>query len=98
MMAGHHRAPQGSGGIVIGDKAIAALFGRAPRTLWRWIKDHDFPVATLPSGHICTSLSLIDAWLLGRLKGGRPNRPGTFEARADEGDVPASDLPRTGRS
>ena len=92
-MAGHHRAPQGSSGIIVGVAAMAQVFGRSQRTLWRWIRHHNFPAATLPSGHMCTSVSLIDAWLMGRLQGNRPNRPGTFEAGPGEvgGDVPGSD-------
>ena len=77
-MAGHYKSPTGTGGIVIGVAAIARLFGRSERTLWRWIREDGFPAATLPSGHMCTSSTLIDLWLLGRLKEERPNRPGTF--------------------
>ena len=43
-----------------------------------------FPAATLPSGHLCTSATLVDLWLLGRLKHIRPNRPGTFAAATDQ--------------
>ena len=77
-MAGHYKAPVGSNGIVIGVAAISRLFGRSERTLWRWIRDHGFPAAMLPSGHMCTSTTLIDLWLLGRLKEIHAPRPGTF--------------------
>jgi len=77
-MAGHCKAPVGSGGIVIGVAAMARLFGRSERTLWRWIRDYGFPDAMLPSGHLCTSSTLIDLWLLGRLKEVHARRPGTF--------------------
>ena len=77
-MAGHYKAPVGSNGIVIGVAAMARVFGRSERTLWRWIRDHGFPAAMLPSGHMCTSTTLIDLWLLGRLKEVHDRRPGTF--------------------
>ena len=86
-MAGHRKSPVSTGGIVIGVAAIARLFGRSERTLWRWIKEDGFPAATLPSGHMCTSVTLIDLWLLGRLREVRPQRAGTFGASAMSVDV-----------
>jgi hypothetical protein len=77
-MAGHCKAPVGSNGIVIGVTAMSRLFGRSERTLWRWIRNHGFPAAMLPSGHMCTSTTLIDLWLLGRLKEVHAPTPGTF--------------------
>ena len=82
IMAGYYKSPEGTGGIVIGVAAMARLFGRSERTIWRWIRDYGFPAATLPSGHLCTSTTLIDLWLLGRLKEVRANRPGTFMSAA----------------
>jgi hypothetical protein len=89
-MAGHRKSPTSTGGIVIGVAAIARLFGRSERTLWRWIKEDGFPAATLPSGHLCTSATLIDLWLLGRLNEVRPNRAGTFGvvAKCDDLEQP----------
>ena len=69
---------------MIGVAAMSRLFGRSERTLWRWIKEDGFPAATLPSGHLCTSSTLVDLWLQGRLKHVRPNRPGTFVAATDQ--------------
>jgi hypothetical protein len=89
IMAGHYKAPVGSGGIVIGVASMARLFGRSERTLWRWIRDHGFPAARLPSGHMCTSTTLIDLWLLGRLKEVHAPTPGTFvlHGRAKAGEA-----------
>ena len=97
-MAGHYKAPVGSNGIVIGVAAISRLFGRSERTLWRWIRDYGFPAAMLPSGHICTSTTLIDLWLLGRLKEVHAPRPGTFAAYGDNGsdDQKAMRIPARG--
>jgi hypothetical protein len=77
----------GSNGIIIGVAAMARLFGRSERTLWRWIREQGFPAAMLPSGHMCTSTTLIDLWLLGRLKEVHAQTPGTFapNRRANEG-------------
>jgi hypothetical protein len=77
-MAGHYKAPVGSNGIVIGVTAMSRLFGRSERTLWRWIRDHGFPAAMLPSGDMCTSTTLIDLWLLCRLKEPHAPTPGAF--------------------
>ena len=38
----------------------------------------------LPGGHIYTSSTLVDLWLLGRLKHDRPNRSGTFPPLTDQ--------------
>ena len=67
-MARFRRLPQTSNGIVTGLAPIAAMFGVSTRTVARWIENEGFPAATLPDGHIATSVTLVDLWLLGRLK------------------------------
>ena len=67
-MARFRRLPQTSNGIVAGLVPIAAMFGVSTRTVARWIENEGFPAATLPDGHIATSVTLVDLWLLGRLK------------------------------
>ena len=67
-MARFRRLPQTSNGIVAGLAPIGAMFGVSTRTVARWIENEGFPAATLPDGHIATSLTLVDLWLLGRLK------------------------------
>ena len=67
-MARFRKCPPTKNGILVGADSIAATFGVDRRTITRWVKREGFPVATLPSGHVCTTLGLIDLWLLGRLK------------------------------
>ena len=67
-MARFRRLPQTSNGIVTGLAPIGAMFGVSTRTVSRWIETEGFPAATLPDGHIATSVTLVDLWLLGRLK------------------------------
>ena len=67
-MGGEHKATVGNGGVIIGVRAIAALFGRSGKTIARWIERKGFPAAKLPSGHWATSTSLVDAWLMSRMK------------------------------
>ena len=67
-MARFRRLPQTSNGIVTGLAPIGAMFGVSTRTVARWIESEGFPAATLPDGHIATTLTLVDLWLLGRLK------------------------------
>ena len=67
-MARFRRLPKTSNGIVAGLAPIAAMFGVSTRTVARWIENEGFPAATLPDGHIATSVTLVDLWLLGRLK------------------------------
>ena len=72
---------------------MAATFGCSVRTIDRWVVDEGFPAATLPSGHLCTSSTLIDLWLLGRLKEVRANRLGTFAPAANQQcDAPSGAL------
>ena len=92
-MAGHCKSPVGSNGIVIGVAAMARLFGRSERTLWRWIREHGFPAAMLPSGHMCTSTTLIDLWLLGRLTEIHAATPGTFAPNRQSNDGKAMRIP-----
>jgi hypothetical protein len=73
-MARQRRAPKTSNGIIIGRRAMAETFGCSTRTIDRWIADLAFPAAMLPSGHLCTTATLIDLWLLGRLKHGHSSR------------------------
>ena len=67
-MARFRRVPQTSSGIITGLAPIASVFGCSTRTIRRWIEKEGFPAATLPDGHIATTLTLVDLWLLGRLK------------------------------
>ena len=67
-MARFRKCPPTKNGILVGADAIAATFGVDRRTISRWAKREGFPVATLPTGHVATTLGLIDLWLLGRLK------------------------------
>ncbi len=62
------KCPPARNGILVGAEAIAETFGVDRRTISRWVEKEGFPVATLPTGHVCTSLGLVDLWLLGRLK------------------------------
>lgn len=77
---------------------MARLFGRSERTLWRWIRDHGFPAAMLPSGHMCTSTTLIDLWLLGRLKKVHAPTPGTFAPHDQEKARKAMRTPARGEA
>src|SRR5262245_37964617 len=81
VVARHRRAPETSNGVIIGRRAMAVTFGCSVRTIDRWVATEGFPAATLPSGNLCTSSTLIDLWLLGRL---RSKRPDTFGAGRDE--------------
>lgn len=74
-MARQRRVPKASNGIIIGRRAMAETFGCSTRTIDRWIADLAFPAATLPSGHLCTTATLIDLWLLGRMKYAHSSRP-----------------------
>ena len=66
-MARFRKCPPTRNGILVGAEVIAATFGITRRTLHRWSQRQGFPIATLPTGHVATSLGLIDLWLLGRL-------------------------------
>ena len=44
----------------------------------------------LPGGHLCTSSTLVDLWLLGRLKRDRANGPGTFPPLTDQSCIATS--------
>lgn len=67
-MARHRRAPKTSNGIILGRRAIAETFGCSMRTIDRWTAKYGFPAAHMPNGMLCTSVALIDLWLLGRLE------------------------------
>jgi hypothetical protein len=41
-------------------------------TISNWIEKYGFPVSRMPTGHLVTTLGLIDLWLIGRLK--RPKK------------------------
>lgn len=47
---------------------MAETFGCSVRTIDRWIVQDGFPAAHMPNGMLCTSATLIDLWLLGRLE------------------------------
>jgi hypothetical protein len=55
------------GGIIVGVANAARLFGCHPKTIQRWAREFGFPLATLPNGLRCTSITLVDLWLLSRL-------------------------------
>lgn len=48
--------------------AIAKAIGRSERTAQRWAKLHGFPVAPAPNGHMVTTETLINQWILARAK------------------------------
>lgn len=83
-VARHRRAPETANGVIIGRRAMARTFGCSVRTIDRWIANEGFPAATLPGGHLCMSSTLVDFWLLGRLKRDQANRPGTFPPLTDQ--------------
>lgn len=64
--------------MLIGIDAICEAMQIGKVTLYRWRKDHGFPVAYSPDGKLMTTLSLIDAWILERIPekrhGGRRDR------------------------
>ena len=67
-MARFRRLPQTSNGIITGLTPIAAMFGVSTKTIRRWVEKEGFPAAKLPDGHVATSVTLVDLWLLGRLR------------------------------
>jgi hypothetical protein len=67
-MPRRRRVPTTTNGIIAGLQTIADTFGVSRMTIQRWMRDHGFPAAKLPDGHVVTSVTLIDLWLLGRLK------------------------------
>ena len=67
-MARYRCLPQTSNGIITGLAPIAAMFGVSTKTIRRWVENEGFPAARLPDGHVTTSVTLVDLWLLGRLK------------------------------
>jgi hypothetical protein len=67
-MPRRRRVPTTRNGIIAGLQTIADTFGVSRMTVQRWTRDHGFSAAKLPDGHIVTSVTLIDLWLLGRLK------------------------------
>src|ERR1700674_5063655 len=68
----HERKTEG--GIVRGKTAMGQLFGVSARTISRWIAEEGFPAARLPQGDLCTSLTLLDLWLMRRLQNPVPHR------------------------
>ena len=79
---------------------MGQLFGVSARTISRWIAQEGFPAARLPQGDLCTSLTLLDLWLMGRLQNPEPHR---IEAKASKaragktglsGDVHPSTTPQ----
>ena len=58
-MARRRRVPITSNGIIAGLQTIADSFGVSRMTIQRWIRDHGFPAAKLPDGHIVTSVTRI---------------------------------------
>ena len=77
-MARYRRAPPTSNGIILGRRAMAETFGCSMRTIDRWTAENGFPAAHMPNGMLCTSVALIDLWLLGRLE--RRNGAAQFDA------------------
>ena len=67
-MARYRCLPQTSNGIITGLAPIAAMFGVSTKTIRRWVETEAVPAAKLPDGHVTTSVTLVDLWLLGRLK------------------------------
>lgn len=57
--------------VIIGADRIAGLFGVDAKTILRWGDKEGFPLATLPSGHVATTMTLIDGWLLMRAEARR---------------------------
>ena len=47
---------------------MAETFGCSMRTIERWTAENGFPAAHMPNGMLCTSVALIDLWLLRRLE------------------------------
>ena len=90
-MARFRKCPPTKNGLLIGAAAIAQSFGVHEKTIHRWIRLEGFPAARLPTGHVCTSLTLIDLWLLGRLK--QPTRDDATSASAVVEVVSASPQP-----
>lgn len=52
--------------LIRGWGEIAKVLGVAPQTARRWRTLHALPVCNLPSGHVCTTLTLIDHWVAAR--------------------------------
>ena len=53
-------------GLLIGWPAIQTYMRHRLSTIQRWRDKFDFPISVLPGGNVCTTTSLIDAWLLAR--------------------------------
>jgi hypothetical protein len=90
-MARFRKCPPTKNGLLIGAATIAETFGVHAKTIHRWIRLEGFPAARLPTGHVCTSLTLIDLWLLGRLK--QPTLDNAALARAVAEVLSASSQP-----
>lgn len=53
-------------GLIIGRTAMADYCGVALGTIDNWRRRHGFPYCYLPDGRACTSMGLVDKWILER--------------------------------
>jgi hypothetical protein len=49
--------------LLIGVRAICRYAVIGPNTFYEWKDHYDFPVAPLPDGRWCTSVTLVDRWI-----------------------------------
>ena len=52
--------------VIIGARNIAYHFNCSRSTIYRWVRELNFPAAPLPGGRLATTTALIDQWLLAR--------------------------------
>jgi hypothetical protein len=69
--------------LLIGVRAICRYAVIGPATFYDWKDHYDFPVAPLPDGRWCTSVTLVDRWIEQR-------RAESLAEATDRQDAPAS--------
>ena len=100
----HRRLRNDGPGILAGLDVIARALRAHPNTIRRWIKMHGFPAVKTPDGVYCTTIGLVEAWLLAKLQeddedGSRVALVGMPQLHsAEHGDEPALGGPDGGHA
>ena len=56
-------------GVFVGLRTIAWYCGVGTRTIWKWYRQHGFPLTVAPDGQRwMTTAALIDEWVLARVQ------------------------------